>query len=119
MSKELQKLNEKIQDKTNEVLAILTEREEKILRLRFGLEDEKPKTLQEVGKIFGISSGSVRKEEVKILRKLRTTGMKTFNNEFIDEIKPSFDALKENEKDQIYTTILPLFNPDALKKLTK
>ena len=119
MSKELQILNEMIKNKTGEVLAILTEQEEKMLRLRFGLEDGKPKTLQEVGKTFGISSESVKKEEAKILRKLRTTGMKIFNNKFIEEIKPLFDALKENEKDQIYTTILPLFNPDVLKKLTK
>ena len=54
-----------------EVLGTLTEREEKVLRLRFGFDDGRPRTLEEVGGIFGVTRERVRQIEAKALRKLR------------------------------------------------
>ena len=49
----------------------LTEREEKVIRLRFGLEDGKSRTLEEVGQLFGVTRERIRQIEAKALRKLR------------------------------------------------
>ena len=54
-----------------EVLATLTEREQKVLKLRFGLEDGHPRTLEEVGKEFKVTRERIRQIEAKALRKLR------------------------------------------------
>lgn len=54
-----------------EVLDTLTEREQKVLRLRFGLDDGKPRTLEEVGKEFNVTRERIRQIEAKALRKLR------------------------------------------------
>ena len=54
-----------------EVLETLTEREQKVLRLRFGLEDGRPRTLEEVGKEFDVTRERIRQIEAKALRKLR------------------------------------------------
>ena len=48
-----------------------TEREEKVIRLRFGLEDGKSRTLEEVGQMFGVTRERIRQIEAKALRKLR------------------------------------------------
>ena len=53
------------------VLSTLTPREEKVLRLRFGLEDGKARTLEEVGKEFNVTRERIRQIEAKALRKLR------------------------------------------------
>ncbi len=53
------------------VLKTLTPREEKVLKLRFGLEDGRPRTLEEVGKTFDITRERIRQIEAKALRKLR------------------------------------------------
>lgn len=55
----------------NEVLDTLSERERKVLELRFGLKDHKPRTLEDVGKVFGVTRERIRQIEAKALRKLR------------------------------------------------
>src|SRR3990167_9405008 len=54
-----------------EVLDTLSEREQKVLELRFGLKDPKPRTPEEVGKVFGVTRERIRQIEAKALRKLR------------------------------------------------
>jgi len=54
-----------------EVLATLTEREQRVLRLRFGLDDGRARTLEEVGKVFEVTRERIRQIEAKALRKLR------------------------------------------------
>ena len=53
------------------VLDTLTPREEKVLRLRYGIDDGKPRTLEEVGKEFNVTRERIRQIEAKALRKLR------------------------------------------------
>ncbi|NLY92364.1 MAG: RNA polymerase sigma factor RpoD [Firmicutes bacterium] len=60
-----------LKEQLEEVLDTLTSREEKVLRLRFGLEDGRARTLEEVGKVFGVTRERIRQIEAKALRKLR------------------------------------------------
>ena len=60
-----------LKEQLAEVLATLTPREEKVLRLRFGLEDGRSRTLEEVGKEFNVTRERIRQIEAKALRKLR------------------------------------------------
>jgi len=60
-----------LQEQLVEVLSTLTPREEKVLKLRFGLEDGSPRTLEEVGKVFNVTRERIRQIEAKALRKLR------------------------------------------------
>jgi len=71
MSPEDFAVNELLKDEISEVLLTLTEREEKVIRLRFGLEDGRPRTLEEVGQLFGVTRERIRQIEAKALRKLR------------------------------------------------
>ena len=63
--------NQLLKDEINNVLAGLTEREEKVLRLRFGLYDGRTRTLEEVGKEFNVTRERIRQIEAKALRKLK------------------------------------------------
>lgn len=60
-----------LKEQLDEVLKTLNEREEKVLRYRYGLDDGSQKTLEEVGKIFNVTRERIRQIEVKALRKLR------------------------------------------------
>ena len=60
-----------LKEQLSEVLGTLTEREEKVLRLRFGLDDGRTRTLEEVGKEFNVTRERIRQIEAKALRKLR------------------------------------------------
>ncbi len=60
-----------LKEQIDEVLATLTTREAQVLRLRFGLDDGKTRTLEEVGKVFNITRERIRQIEAKALRKLR------------------------------------------------
>ena len=64
-------INEVLKDEIQEVLLTLTEREEQVLKLRFGLIDGTCRTLEEVGTIFGVTRERIRQIEAKALRKLR------------------------------------------------
>ena len=60
-----------LKEQLSEVLGTLTEREQKVLRLRFGLDDGRARTLEEVGKEFNVTRERIRQIEAKALRKLR------------------------------------------------
>ena len=60
-----------LKEQLEEVLGTLTEREQKVLRLRFGLDDGRARTLEEVGKEFNVTRERIRQIEAKALRKLR------------------------------------------------
>lgn len=62
---------ELLKEQLEDVLDTLTDREENVLRLRFGLDDGRTRTLEEVGKVFGVTRERIRQIESKALRKLR------------------------------------------------
>ncbi len=60
-----------LKEEIADVLLTLTDREEKVIRLRFGLEDGKSRTLEEVGQLFGVTRERIRQIEAKAIRKLK------------------------------------------------
>ena len=76
--------NELLKDKLNEVLLELTDREEKVLRLRFGLDDGRTRTLEEVGKEFNVTRERIRQIEAKALRKLKHPSRSKRLKDFLD-----------------------------------
>ena len=73
-----------LKEKINEVLAMLTPRENEVIRRRYGLDDGKPKTLEEVGKEFNVTRERIRQIEAKALRKLRHPNRAKKLKDFID-----------------------------------
>ena len=73
-----------LKEQLNEVLDTLTEREQKVLRLRFGMNDGRARTLEEVGKEFDVTRERIRQIEAKALRKLRTPSRSKKLKDFAD-----------------------------------
>ena len=73
-----------LKEQLNEVLSTLTEREAKVLKLRFGLEDGKSRTLEEVGQRFDVTRERIRQIEAKALRKLRHPSRSKKVKDFLD-----------------------------------
>lgn len=73
-----------LKEQLGEVLKTLTAREEKVLSLRFGLEDGHPRTLEEVGKEFNVTRERIRQIEAKALRKLRHPSRSKKLKDFLD-----------------------------------
>jgi len=73
-----------LREQLSEVLHTLTPREEKVLRLRFGLEDGRSRTLEEVGKEFNVTRERIRQIEAKALRKLRHPSRSKKLRDFLD-----------------------------------
>ena len=71
LSPEEYAINEVLKDEISELLLTLTEREEQVIKLRFGLVDGTCRTLEEIGSIFGVTRERIRQIEAKALRKLR------------------------------------------------
>ena len=73
-----------LKEQLNEVLGTLTEREQKVLRLRFGLDDGRARTLEEVGKEFNVTRERIRQIEAKALRKLRNPSRSRKLKDYLD-----------------------------------
>ena len=73
-----------LRDQLFKTLDLLSEREEKVIRLRFGLDDGKIRTLEEVGKVFDVTRERIRQIEAKALRKLRHPKRSDKLKDFLD-----------------------------------
>ena len=73
-----------MKDKARELLGTLTQREKKVLSLRFGIDDQRPRTLEEVGREFGVTRERIRQIELKALRKLRGSGSQQQLEDYLD-----------------------------------
>ncbi len=73
-----------LKEQLGDVLKTLTSREEKVLRLRFGLDDGRPRTLEEVGREFNVTRERIRQIEAKALRKLRHPSRSKKLKDFLD-----------------------------------
>ena len=74
-----------LREQLDEVLDTLTDREENVLRLRFGLDDGKMRTLEDVGKVFNVTRERIRQIEAKALRKLRHPSRSKQLKDFIED----------------------------------
>ena len=85
MSPEDFTVHEMLKEEISDVLLTLTEREEQVLRLRFGLDDGSSKTLEEVGQMFGVTRERIIQIEAKALRKLRHPSRSRKLKDFLNE----------------------------------
>lgn len=74
-----------LKEQLNDVLSTLTDREAKVLKLRFGLEDGRSRTLEEVGEEFGVTRERIRQIEAKALRKLRHPSRSKKLRDYMDQ----------------------------------
>lgn len=100
--------NNDLKERVREVLKTLTPREEKVLKMRFGIDVASEHTLEEVGKDFSVTRERIRQIEVKALRKLRhpsrskklkTFFEKEFDQEFFDDNEPDVDTDDDSSTD--------------------
>jgi RNA polymerase primary sigma factor len=80
-------INVNLKDQTAQVLRTLTPREEKVIKMRFGLEDGSEHTLEEVGQSFAVTRERIRQIEAKALRKLRHPSRSRKLKAFMDGIR--------------------------------
>ena len=83
LSPEKKMVNESLKVTLENVLSELSEREERVLKLRFGLEDGMPKTLEDVGKMFNVTRERIRQIEAKALEKLRQPRRRKILKDFL------------------------------------
>ena len=83
ISPEKKMVNESLKTTLENVLSELNDREERVLKLRFGIEDGMPKTLEEVGKMFNVTRERIRQIEAKALEKLRQPRRKKILKDFL------------------------------------
>ena len=76
---------EMLREQMKDILDTLTDREENVLRLRFGLDDGRSRTLEEVGKVFGVTRERIRQIEAKALRKLRHPSRSKRLRDFLED----------------------------------
>jgi RNA polymerase primary sigma factor len=79
-------INVDLKEQTAQVLRTLTPREEKIIKMRFGLEDGSEHTLEEVGRSFAVTRERIRQIEAKALRKLRHPSRSREIRSFLDDV---------------------------------
>lgn len=79
-----QALNEALKEQLNGQLETLSDREKEVLRIRFGLDDDHPRTLEEIGEMFGRTRERMRQIESKAIRKLRHPSRSTWLKEFLE-----------------------------------
>jgi RNA polymerase primary sigma factor len=95
--------NNDLKERVRKVLKTLTPREEKVLKMRFGIDVASEHTLEEVGKDFSVTRERIRQIEVKALRKLRhpsrSKKLKSFFDKEIDETLDSHDDLIDDHDD--------------------
>jgi RNA polymerase primary sigma factor len=80
-------INVNLKDQTGQVLRTLTPREEKVIKMRFGLEDGSEHTLEEVGQSFAVTRERIRQIEAKALRKLRHPSRSRKLRAFMDGVR--------------------------------
>jgi RNA polymerase primary sigma factor len=80
-------MNVNLKERTAHVLRTLSAREEKIIRMRFGIEDGSERTLEEVGRSFAVTRERIRQIEAKALRKLRQPSRSRELKSFLDDVR--------------------------------
>ena len=85
-------INVNLKDQTAQVLRTLTPREEKVIKMRFGLEDGSEHTLEEVGQSFAVTRERIRQIEAKALRKLRHPSRSRKLRAFMDGVRDYISA---------------------------